>query len=85
MSELKKVIIVSAEEDDISVKLQVASEDYSAIYDIIHWEADAYMAGFNKISALFLGVFPPLIMILFSYFFCIVNLVKQYNNNYLCE
>lgn len=56
-----------------------------AIYDIIHWEADAYMAGFNKISALFLGVFPPLIMILFSYFFCIVNLVKQYNNNYLCE
>jgi hypothetical protein len=43
------------------------------------------MAGFNKISALFLGVFPPLIMILFSYFFCIVNLVKQYNNNYLCE
>lgn len=56
-----------------------------AIYDIIHWEAGAYMAGFNKISALFLGVFPPLIMILFSYFFCIVNLVKQYNNNYLCE
>ena len=33
MSELKKVIIVSAEEDDISVKLQVASEDYSAIYE----------------------------------------------------
>ena len=56
-----------------------------AIYDIIHWESDAYMAGFNKFSALFLGVFPPLIMILFSYFFCIVNLVKQYNNNYLCE
>ena len=56
-----------------------------AIDDIIHWEADAYIAGFNKISALFLGVFPPLIMILFSYFSCIVNLVKQYNNNYLCE
>ena len=33
MSELKKVIIVSAEEDDISLKLQVASEDYSAIYE----------------------------------------------------
>lgn len=33
MSELKKVIIVSAEEDDISVKLQVAAEDYSAIYE----------------------------------------------------
>ena len=33
MSELKKVIIVSAEEDDISVKLQVANEDYSAIYE----------------------------------------------------
>lgn len=33
MSELKKVIVVSAEEDDISVKLQVASEDYSAIYE----------------------------------------------------
>lgn len=33
MSELKKVIIVSVEEDDISVKLQVASEDYSAIYE----------------------------------------------------
>lgn len=33
MSELKKVIIVSVEEDDISVKLQVANEDYSAIYE----------------------------------------------------
>ena len=33
MSELKKVIVVSVEEDDISVKLQVAETDYSAIYD----------------------------------------------------
>lgn len=33
MSELKKVIIVNVEEDDISVKLQVANEDYTAIYE----------------------------------------------------
>ena len=33
MSELKKVVIVNSEEDDISVKLQVANEDYSAIYE----------------------------------------------------
>lgn len=33
MSELKKVIVVSAEQDEISVKLQVANEDYSAIYE----------------------------------------------------
>ena len=45
MSELKKVIIVSAEEDDISVKLQVASEDYSAIY-----EAAVFKQTYNKES-----------------------------------
>lgn len=35
MSELKKVIVVSVEEDEISVKLQVAEMDYSAIYDAV--------------------------------------------------
>lgn len=35
MSELKKVIVVSVEEDDISVKLQVANTDYSAVYDCV--------------------------------------------------
>ena len=45
MSELKKVIIVSVEEDDISVKLQVASEDYSAIY-----EASVFKKTYDKDS-----------------------------------
>lgn len=43
MSELKKVIVVSVEEDDISVKMQVALPDYSAIY-----EATAFKKSYDK-------------------------------------
>jgi hypothetical protein len=43
MSELKKVIVVSVEEDDISVKMQVALPDYSAIY-----EATAFKKSYNS-------------------------------------
>lgn len=43
MSELKKVVIVSVEKDDISVKLQVAELDYSAIYD-----AQVFLKTYNK-------------------------------------
>lgn len=43
MSELKKVIVVGVEEDDISVKLQVAAPDYSAIY-----EASAFKQSYDK-------------------------------------
>jgi hypothetical protein len=45
MSELKKVIVVSVEEDDISVKMQVALPDYSVIY-----EANAFKQSYDKDS-----------------------------------
>lgn len=45
MSELKKVVVVSVEENEISVSLQVAELDYSAIYD-----AKMYKQSFNKES-----------------------------------
>ena len=38
MSELKKVIVVSIEDEEIALKMQVASEDYSAIYDVVSYK-----------------------------------------------
>lgn len=45
MSELQKLIIVSVEDSEISTKLQVAKEDYSAMFDAV-----AYKQQFNKES-----------------------------------
>lgn len=45
MSELQKLIIVSVEDTEISTKLQVAKEDYSAMYDAV-----AYKQQYNKDS-----------------------------------
>lgn len=43
MSELQKLIIVSVEDSEISTKLQVAKEDYSAMFDAV-----AYKQQYNK-------------------------------------
>lgn len=43
MSELQKLVIVSVEDSEISTKLQVAKEDYSAMFDAV-----AYKQQFNK-------------------------------------
>lgn len=43
MSELKKLVVVSVEESEISTKLQVAELDYSAVYDAV-----AYKQQYNK-------------------------------------
>lgn len=43
MSELKQLVVVSVEENEISVTLQVAELDYSAIYD-----AKMYKQSYNK-------------------------------------
>ena len=43
MSELQKLVIVSVEDTEISTKLQVAKEDYSAIFDVV-----AYKQQYNK-------------------------------------
>lgn len=45
MSEKTKLVIVSVEDSEISTKLQVAKEDYSAIYDAV-----AYKQQYNKDS-----------------------------------
>ena len=43
MSELQKLVIVSVEDSEISTKLQVAKEDYSAMFDAV-----AYKQQYNK-------------------------------------
>lgn len=54
-----------------------------AIMDIRSWSTDSGYAGHTGKSLFWLGSFPVIVLVIFSYCYCMRNLHRQYKNNFM--